>query len=298
MTAPATQSAYQPDYASQAEQMCRLGGCDSDLAAAFGVDEDTIADWREVFPDFDLAIARGAAAADAAVTAALLRRACGFEQRLVKWLREDGQLVAKTYSREVPPDRIACTFWLKNRRPDLWQDGRGGRRPVRADVDDGGDIYDGRVKAIANDATQSARLLQEMAEKADKKMRSRASTAAGAVEEAGALARAARDAQARVDATWAAVDARDAVAAALERPNLGPPSAGERDAVAAAFEWPPGTGHAPTPRRRSDEEILARRAAARQAAERMVDVQAIANDIELQGHPADRPTPPATTPRR
>ncbi|HJQ61050.1 MAG TPA: hypothetical protein VJ890_29365, partial [Vineibacter sp.] len=83
------------------------------------------------------------------------------------------------------------------------------------------------------------------------------------------------------------------VAAALERPNLGPPSAGERDAVAAAFEWPPGTGHAPTPRRRSDEEVLARRAAARQAAERMVDVQAIANDIELQGHPADRAKRPS-----
>ena len=117
-------AAYQPDFARQAEHLCRLGGEAADLAKAFDVDVETVADWLERYPDFARAVVRGQAAADAAVTAALLRRACGFELRTVRWLREDGKLVAKTFTREVAPDRQACITWLRHRRPDLWGAGR------------------------------------------------------------------------------------------------------------------------------------------------------------------------------
>ncbi|HJQ60981.1 MAG TPA: hypothetical protein VJ890_29020 [Vineibacter sp.] len=118
---------YQPDYARQAEHLCRLGGEIADLAAAFEVGEDTIVDWLSAHPAFAQAVARGEATADGAVTAALLRRACGFELRTVRWFREDGKLVAKTFTREVPPDRQACMIWLRHRRPDLWGGNRRGQ---------------------------------------------------------------------------------------------------------------------------------------------------------------------------
>ncbi|HJQ58516.1 MAG TPA: hypothetical protein VJ890_16525 [Vineibacter sp.] len=121
---------YQPDFARQAEHLCRLGGEPADLAAAFRTDADTIADWLAMHPEFAQAVARGQAAADAAVTTALFRRACGFELRSVRWLREDGKTVAKTFTREVAPDRQACMIWLRHRRPDLW--GRPRSAPLAA----------------------------------------------------------------------------------------------------------------------------------------------------------------------
>ncbi|HJQ56962.1 MAG TPA: hypothetical protein VJ890_08655, partial [Vineibacter sp.] len=120
MTDTNTAPVYQPDFARQAEHLCRLGAETGELAAALQVDEATISRWLDQHAAFTQAVARGRAHADAAVTTALFRRACGFEQRLTKWLREDGKMVARPYSREVLPDRQACIFWLQHRRPDLW----------------------------------------------------------------------------------------------------------------------------------------------------------------------------------
>ena len=99
-------TSFQPEFAVQAEKLCRLGATDAELAHFFEVDEATINRWKHVQPDFRASLKRGKAEADGDVANALYRRAIGYEH--------DGK--------HYPPDPTSCIFWLKNRRPDLWRD--------------------------------------------------------------------------------------------------------------------------------------------------------------------------------
>jgi hypothetical protein len=38
--------------------------------------------------------------------------------------------VCVPYRQHVPPDVVACIFWLKNRRPDLWRDRQDHRHKI------------------------------------------------------------------------------------------------------------------------------------------------------------------------
>jgi len=87
----------------------------------------TIANWKDAEAEFLQALKSGKAPADAEVTDALFQRARGFrwtEQQAVKYRPSNGTEDVKVIEveRMVPPDTVACIFWLKNRRPDLWRD--------------------------------------------------------------------------------------------------------------------------------------------------------------------------------
>lgn len=62
--------------------------------------------------------------ADANVGRALYQRACGYSHKAVKIFADmkTGAEKIVPYIEHYPPDTVACIFWLKNRRPDLWRD--------------------------------------------------------------------------------------------------------------------------------------------------------------------------------
>ena len=98
-------SAYRPEFAAQAERLCRLGLTEEELAHAFDVDATTIRNWMRAHPEFLRSLKAGRVEADSAVASAL-------------------------YDKALSGDVTAQIFWLKNRRPDQWRD----RRTVDAAV--------------------------------------------------------------------------------------------------------------------------------------------------------------------
>jgi len=51
-------TSFQPEFAVQAEKLCRLGATDAELAHFFEVDEATINRWKHVQPDFRASLKR------------------------------------------------------------------------------------------------------------------------------------------------------------------------------------------------------------------------------------------------
>ena len=79
------------------------------LARELGISLSTLNRCRKQHPEFGELFADAESARDDLVEEALLRRATGYEN-------SDGK--------EIPPDVRAAVFWLKNRRPEDWQDRR------------------------------------------------------------------------------------------------------------------------------------------------------------------------------
>jgi DNA-binding XRE family transcriptional regulator len=117
-------SAYRPEFAEQAEKLCRLGATDSEMAGFFGVSEQTINAWKDAHPEFLESLKTGKAQADAEVADKLFRRATGYEHEAVKIFNDGGTALVVPYTERYPPDPTSMIFWLKNRRPDLWRDVR------------------------------------------------------------------------------------------------------------------------------------------------------------------------------
>lgn len=112
---------YRPEHDRTAQLLCRGGAIDAELAAAFGVDEKTIRNWRDTYPSFKAAC-EDKAVFDDRIERALADRALGYEHDAVKILQHEGSPVIVPYIERYPPDTTACIFWLKNRRPKEWRD--------------------------------------------------------------------------------------------------------------------------------------------------------------------------------
>lgn len=117
-------SGYRPEFATQAEKLCRLGATDQEIADFLGVSYRTVCAWKGAHPAFMQALKAGKAQADAEVAEKLYRRALGYSHKAVKIMQYEGETIEVEYIEHYPPDTTACIFWLKNRRPDLWRDKR------------------------------------------------------------------------------------------------------------------------------------------------------------------------------
>lgn len=126
---------YTEGMAEQAYKLCLLGAIDKDLAEFFEVNEDTVHEWKKVYPRFSESIKSAKMIADAEVADSLNQRARGFryiEQQAIKVkevLYENGKRLKEVERVEVvptervaPPDTSAGIFWLKNRRKQNWRD--------------------------------------------------------------------------------------------------------------------------------------------------------------------------------
>jgi len=117
---------YKDSYAEQAKKACEAGFTDRELADLFSVDERTIQRWKLSHPEFGQALTVGKAPADDRVERSLYHKAIGFQHKAVKIFPParggDGEPLLVEYVEHVPPDTVACIFWLKNRRPAEWRD--------------------------------------------------------------------------------------------------------------------------------------------------------------------------------
>ncbi|WP_295885041.1 hypothetical protein [uncultured Thiohalocapsa sp.] len=98
---------YRPEFCELAHRLALLGLVDDEIADVLNVSTRQLHRWKRAHPEFAEALANGKAPANAAVAAALYRRATGY-------VDETGK--------HHPPDTVACIFWLKNRRPEAWRD--------------------------------------------------------------------------------------------------------------------------------------------------------------------------------
>lgn len=94
-----------------------LGFTQAEIASMLGVADSTLRLWKDD-PEFSAAIKNGKDKADALVIRSLYEQAIGGRKRT--------------------PNVVACIFWLKNRRPDLWKDKHDGT--ISGPVETGGKI--------------------------------------------------------------------------------------------------------------------------------------------------------------
>lgn len=126
---------YLPEYCEQANKLCLLGATDKELADFFDVNQDTIYEWQEKYPEFSESIRAGKVKADALVAHKLHDRAVGAEwveeqafKVKRKWYdgndrpHEEEEIVKVPVTRRAPPDTQAISLWLRNRKPDRWTD--------------------------------------------------------------------------------------------------------------------------------------------------------------------------------
>lgn len=133
-------SSYEQKFCKTAEIVCRLGGIDTDVADAIGVDVATVNRWKSQFPEFCESLKVGKAPADERVKMALYHRAIGYSHPEDDIRVVNGGIVITPTIKHYPPDTTACIFWAKNRMPDEF----------RANPEPGDDDYVQPVKIEVN----------------------------------------------------------------------------------------------------------------------------------------------------
>lgn len=119
---------YKPEYDQIAYSMALLGVTDAQLAAAFGVSEQTLNGWKSAHPNFLESLKSGKDEADAKVVRSLYERALGYSHPAVKIItvprgnNQGSDIEEVPYTEHYAPDTTAAIFWLKNRQRQNWRD--------------------------------------------------------------------------------------------------------------------------------------------------------------------------------
>lgn len=113
---------YRIEFCRVAHSIALLGGTPETLAKSLGVSEQTVRNWLDTYPEFNIAWVGGKDFADAKVAEALFKRAVGFKEVVEDFKTEKGELVPIEKTIVFAPDVQAQQFWLKNRQPHNWKD--------------------------------------------------------------------------------------------------------------------------------------------------------------------------------
>lgn len=138
---------YRPEFAEQAEKLCKLAATDIEVADFFGVDVRTIYRWKEAHPEFCHALKTGKDLADERVERSLFARATGYEHDEVDIRVVNGEIIQTPIRKYYPPDTTAGIFWLKNRRKEQWRE----VKAVEVSGSDGGPVQTLDVSKLPTD---------------------------------------------------------------------------------------------------------------------------------------------------
>lgn len=105
-------------------KLCAMGHTDFEIAAFFGVNTKTLTNWKQRYPEVAQAFKSGKDVADERVERSLYSRATGYSFDAIKIFNDKGSVTKVPYVEHAPPDTVACIFWLKNRRAEMWRDRR------------------------------------------------------------------------------------------------------------------------------------------------------------------------------
>lgn len=127
-------SKYQPKLNKQAENLCRLGATDKEMADFFDIAESTFYEWKDAYPKFSEAIKKGKLASDVQVTNGLFKRATGYKYKEVTYEKtgtleelegeSDTETAKEIFKKKIvvkdmAPDVTAQIYWLNNRRSNV-----------------------------------------------------------------------------------------------------------------------------------------------------------------------------------
>ena len=116
-------SKYDPTaHPKLARELTGCGRTLVDLAKAFGVNPDTITEWRHNHTEFSVAINLGREDAVDNVERSLQERATGYSHPSEKILVIDGAVERVATTEHYPPDTAAASLFLRNKRPKEWKD--------------------------------------------------------------------------------------------------------------------------------------------------------------------------------
>lgn len=107
----------QADKLSRVEKWARQGLIDEQIAHNMGVATSTFYEWKKKYPEFSEALKSGKTIVDTQVENALLKKALGYEYKETTY--RNGK-VDKIVVKQMAPDTTAQIFWLKNRKPEIW----------------------------------------------------------------------------------------------------------------------------------------------------------------------------------
>ena len=136
-----------PDGLLLLEGWARDGLTDVQIAKNIGINERTLYEWMNKYPQIAQAIKMGKGPVDILVENALFKRACGYQytEIIEEYTSKDAAQIGlvkpksvRRVTKEMPPDVGAAIFWLKNRRRDKWRD----RPDLIQDADQGSAILD------------------------------------------------------------------------------------------------------------------------------------------------------------
>ena len=103
----------------------RQGLTDEQIANNMGIGKTTLYDYKNKYPKFANALKKGKEVVDFEVENALLKRALGYEVKEYKKELVNGELkVTEVKQKHIKPDTTAMIYWLKNRMPEYWNEGR------------------------------------------------------------------------------------------------------------------------------------------------------------------------------
>ena len=105
----------------------RQGLSNEQISNNIGIHESTFYRWQSMYSDIREAIKKGKEVVDFEVENALLKRALGYEkEKTLTYLKDDGTgqktKHVEVTKEHVPPDPTAMIFWLKNRKPNEWNE--------------------------------------------------------------------------------------------------------------------------------------------------------------------------------
>ncbi len=123
-------SKYHESFPLMAEGYAREGMTDVQIAEKLHISTTALNRYQKKYPEFAEALRRGKLPVDTDVENSLLKKACGYSRReeYIENSTEcrNGNTVEREKRRivikDVPPDTAAAIFWLRNRRPDKWND--------------------------------------------------------------------------------------------------------------------------------------------------------------------------------
>lgn len=125
------------------EELARDGAQDKDIAAYLGYNEAHFSELKGKFTKLSSALKKGRAPLDFNVENSLFKKATGYKQKVQKPIKvkekyydDQGRICERErievveYEETIFPEVTAQIFWLKNRKPKMWN-----RQPVEEDGD-------------------------------------------------------------------------------------------------------------------------------------------------------------------
>lgn len=112
---------YNAKFVKIAQELCRRGGTDGEIAEALQISRFTLAAWRGKHEDFANAFRLGREAADERVIRSGYERAVGYTFDSEKIVTVDKQVERVPIKEHVPPDPGMIQYWLNNRRRGEWR---------------------------------------------------------------------------------------------------------------------------------------------------------------------------------